>query len=61
MITAHINQEPCELETLMHGSELEARSGDIPVDYNHLKKHPSIATTAILVVEDREYLAVINQ
>jgi hypothetical protein len=25
------------LETLMHGFELEARSGDIPVDYNKLR------------------------
>jgi hypothetical protein len=71
----------------MHGFELEARSGDIPVDYNkcsdlpirgsvaisrvhtgerrvdrdrltnHLKKHPTLATTAIWLCEDREYLA----
>jgi K+/H+ antiporter YhaU regulatory subunit KhtT len=26
------------LKTLMHGFELEARSGDIPVDYNELRK-----------------------
>jgi hypothetical protein len=31
-------EEPCEVETLTHGFELEARSGDIPVDYNKLCK-----------------------
>jgi hypothetical protein len=34
----------------MHGFELEARSGDIPVDYNHLKKHPINIHNSNLVV-----------
>jgi hypothetical protein len=37
VIELHINQEPCALETRMHSFELEARSGDIPVDYNCLR------------------------
>ncbi len=75
----------------MHGSEVEARSGDIPVDYNKYQDRPIRGSVAIymvhtgarrvdmdnssespekaskhshnsnLVVEDREYLAVINQ
>jgi hypothetical protein len=35
------------LETLMHGSELEARSGDIPVDYNKYQDRPIRGPVAI--------------